>query len=75
MRACKSRHSGDLYEIQYVVYGTIGYLAACYRLSGYDGMPIGGLVWLPVDEFIDDDRRRVAKMIEDGSISQRNKEK
>lgn len=42
--------SGELYEIQYVVHprpATHGCdVYACYRLSAYDGMPIGSLVWI-----------------------------
>lgn len=51
----KSKTTGSLYEIQYVVhprpftYG--GDVFACYRLSGYDGMPIGPRVWIAESEF------------------------
>lgn len=53
----KSKSSGDLYEIQYVVHPqpnfTTDEVYACYRLSGYDGMPIGGRVWIAAGEFED----------------------
>lgn len=53
--------SGTLYEIQYVVHSTTlnEDVYACYRLSSYDGMPIGGLAWIPVSELTPDDRIRL----------------
>ena len=54
-RKRKSKTSGDLYEIQYVVHPRSAShgcdVFACYRLSSYDGMPIGPLVWIAESEF------------------------
>jgi hypothetical protein len=50
----KAKQSGKFYEIQYVVHPrpiTHGCdVFACYRLSDYDGMPIGSLVWIAESE-------------------------
>lgn len=52
----KSRKTGQLYELQYVVHpsenvpkGTTD-VYACYKLSPTDGMPISSLIWLSLDE-------------------------
>ena len=52
----KHKTSGALYEPQYIVHpaeyapANQADVFACYRLSAYDGMPIGSLVWLSADE-------------------------
>lgn len=58
----------QLYEVQYVVHpaqhapaSTVD-VYACYRLSAYDGMPIGSLIWLRADELVDADAMRVATL-------------
>ncbi len=54
---------GRLYEIQYVVHSACGNDAedvyACYRLSNYDGMPIGPLVWVAKGELEETDVTRL----------------
>lgn len=56
---------GNLYEIQYVVHrsatapSSATDVYACYRISNYDGMPIGSLVWIAENELVDADRKRV----------------
>jgi hypothetical protein len=52
----KHKQTGELYEIQHVIYSRVDAVnadadvLACYRLSAYDGMPIGSLVHLQRDE-------------------------
>jgi hypothetical protein len=43
----KSKKTGDLYEVQEYLDNNI---LSCYRLSAYDGMPMGSLVHLSQDE-------------------------
>ena len=51
----KAKASGDLYEVLYVVHSPAAHpnqdVFACYRLSAYDGMPIGSRVWVAENEF------------------------
>lgn len=48
----KSKRDGTLYEVQYLFHSDLidVDLYVCYRLSVYDGMPIGGLVYVLADE-------------------------
>ena len=50
----KHKQTGQLYEIQHVIHSTRAIdgedVLVCYRLSAYDGMPIGSLVHLRKDE-------------------------
>lgn len=61
--------SGKLYEIQYLLAPSTTApsidmpVYACYRLSAYDGMPIGSLVHIAASELMDADRQRVAGKI------------
>lgn len=67
-RLVKSKETGTLYEIQYVVHRSATAPAAttdvyaCYRISVYDVMPIGSLVWVAASELIEEDRTRVEKI-------------
>lgn len=52
MSIVKHRQTGTLYEIDYVVHSTRADgkdVYACHKLSAYDGMPIGPLVYLPCE--------------------------
>ena len=57
--------TGTLYEVQYLVHPSISApsdttdVYACYRLSAYDGMPIGRLVWVAESELEPQDRERL----------------
>lgn len=57
----KTGKPSDLYEVQYVEkLSTIGdELFACYRLSAYDGMLIGPIVFIPASELIPEDVTRL----------------
>lgn len=60
--------SGKLYEIHSRVLSSNPNAApvlACFAISEYDGMPIGSLVWIGVNEFIDADRDRTMARLED----------
>jgi len=46
----KSKTSTDLYEVDYLVHGLAGDVFSGHRLSAYDGMPIGGRVWILASE-------------------------
>lgn len=57
---------GNLYEVQYLVHPSPTAPAdttdvyACYRISNYDGLPIGSLVWIAASELVGADRQRIA---------------
>lgn len=53
--------SGTLYEVVSLIHAhTLGErLYSAYRLSEYDGMPIGSLVHLIASELIDEDAARL----------------
>jgi hypothetical protein len=67
-RLVKAKNSGELYEIQYVVHravwapSNVTDVYACYRISNYDAMPIGSLVWISADQLIEEDRMRIAAL-------------
>lgn len=50
----KHRTTGELYSVEYVVHSVNQVdgedVFACYKLSAYDGMPIGSLVHIPKSE-------------------------
>lgn len=45
-----SKTSQDRYEVDYLVHGIVGDVYSGHRLSHYDGMPIGGRIWILADE-------------------------
>jgi hypothetical protein len=48
----KSKDGRESYEIQYTIHSSVlnTTVYACYRLSAYDGMPIGPLVFIPISQ-------------------------
>jgi hypothetical protein len=66
----KHRVTGALYEIAYVTHSLAhnGDVYAAYRLSSYDGMPIGPRVWIAVNEFEPADVERISRMVATGDV-------
>lgn len=66
-RLVKHATTGDVYEVAYVV-RNVDAMFACYKLSAYDGMPIGELVHIPASNIVEADAKRIAWLAVGGAL-------